>query len=208
MRQRRLQAHKSPSGKVPSTLGVFEEISVGVLAGAIAKFFTSPISNVVTRKQTAALHERSSPIRPSSNVKYILQDIYSEKGVRGFWSGYGATLILTLNPSITFLCYETSKRLLPRKYRDSPTAGQAFILAAISKAVASSIMYPMSLVKSRSQVQQKNLKNRSSRGKVYDALKQAYDAGGILGFYEGFRGEISKGPTGTSTSGSNFTHIQ
>ncbi|KAK6543926.1 hypothetical protein TWF694_000644 [Orbilia ellipsospora] len=193
IRQRRLQANISPSGKVPSTLGVFEEISVGVLAGAFAKFFTAPIANVVTRKQTAALHKGSNSTENTSDVKSILRDIYSEKGVQGFWSGYGATLILTLNPSITFLCYETSKRLLPKRYRDNPTAGQAFILAAISKAVASSIMYPMSLVKSRSQVQRKKRADSSGSGTVFDTLKEVYDAGGIMGFYEGFWGEIFKG---------------
>ncbi|KAF3906434.1 hypothetical protein ABW20_dc0105479 [Dactylellina cionopaga] len=195
MRQRRLQANVSSSGKAPKTLGVFEELSVGMLAGAFAKFFTAPIANVVTRKQTAALRKKnnSSAKNIPSEGGSVIQDIYAEKGILGFWSGYDATLILTLNPAITFFLYETFKSLLPRKYREKPTSGQTFILAAISKAVASSVMYPISMAKARSQVQQKKRKEGGGKFAIYETLKEAYMAGGIAGMYEGVRGEIFKG---------------
>ncbi|KAK6358437.1 hypothetical protein TWF730_007769 [Orbilia blumenaviensis] len=188
MRQRRLQANTPPSGRTPKTLGVFEELSIGVLSGAIAKFFTAPIANVVTRKQTAALRRVKTE---DANATKIINQIYKEKGLRGFWSGYDATLILTLNPAITFFLYETLKSLLPRKYREKPTGGQTFLLAAISKAVASSIMYPISMAKARSQVQSKE----KSKGKfaVLEVLKEAFKTGGIAGMYEGVFGEILKG---------------
>lgn len=60
--------------------------------------------------------------------------------------------MLTLNPSLTFFFFESLKRLLPRSKRDDPGARLTFLLAALSKAGASSITYPFSLAKSRSQV--------------------------------------------------------
>lgn len=60
--------------------------------------------------------------------------------------------MLTLNPSLTFFFFESLKRLLPRSKRDDPGARLTFLLAALSKAGASSITYPFSLAKSRAQV--------------------------------------------------------
>ncbi|KAJ6263291.1 hypothetical protein Dda_1853 [Drechslerella dactyloides] len=197
MRQRRLQAQAraSPSNKSPRTLGVFEELSVGVLAGATAKLFTAPMANIVTRKQIAALHkpdprlERHPDAPETSSVKGIVKSIYADRGLRGFWAGYDATLILTLNPATTFLLYETFKSLLPRRYRDRPTAGQTFILAAVAKAVASAAMYPISMAKSRSQVRRK-IGGKSS---IYGTLAEICRAGGIAAMYEGIWGEVLKG---------------
>ncbi|KAK6517863.1 hypothetical protein TWF506_005041 [Arthrobotrys conoides] len=192
MRQRRLQANTLPSGKIPKTLGVLEELSIGVLCGAIAKFFTAPIANIVTRKQTAALRRQGNKqSSEKTDENTIIKQIYEENGIRGFWSGYDATLILTLNPAITFFLYETLKSLLPRKYREKPTSGQTFLLAAISKAVASSIMYPISMAKARSQVRKKD--KASGRFPVLEVLKEAYKTGGVMGMYEGIWGEIFKG---------------
>ncbi|KAK6348370.1 hypothetical protein TWF718_006165 [Orbilia javanica] len=192
MRQRRLQANTPPSGKPPKTLGVLEELSIGVLSGAIAKFFTAPIANVVTRKQIAALQRQSTKTsQQDTNTTAIIKQIYAEKGIKGFWAGYDATLLLTLNPAITFFLYETLKSLLPREYREKPTGGQTFLLAAISKAVASSIMYPISMAKARSQVRNKD--KASGRFVVLEVLKEAYVSGGLVGMYEGVLGEIFKG---------------
>lgn len=195
MRERRLKANTLPSGKVPKTLGVAEELAVGVVAGAIAKFFTAPIANVVTRKQTAALRSKQdksdSKTNASDDMASIVQEIYKEKGVQGFWSGYDATLILTLNPAITFFLYESFKSLLPRRYREQPTGGQTFLLAAVSKAVASSIMYPISMAKARSQVQKK--RQGGGRFAIFESLLQTYKTEGFAGMYEGVFGEVLKG---------------
>lgn len=82
----------------------------------------------------------------------IIQDILSEKGIQGFWSGYSASLVLTLNPSITFFLFENLKRVvLPRHRRANPPPSLTFLLSALSKACASSITYPFSLAKARLQ---------------------------------------------------------
>jgi hypothetical protein len=150
LRRIRLQKH----GIKTTTLPVLDELAVGALAGACSKFFTTPISNIVTRKQTARLvSTRSSSSRKEPSVQEIASQIQSEKGLQGFWSGYSASLVLTLNPSITFFLYETFKRtLLPRSRRDDPGARLTFLMAAVSKAIASTITYPFSLAKTRAQV--------------------------------------------------------
>lgn len=149
MRTRRLQKH----GGHATSLPVMDELTVGALAGACSKFFTTPISNIVTRKQTAAMvAARSGSKAKQASVSEIASTIRSEKGIQGFWSGYSASLVLTLNPSITFFLYEFFTRCLPRSKRDDPGARLIFLMAAVSKAVASTITYPFSLAKTRTQV--------------------------------------------------------
>lgn len=151
VRQKRLTARGS--GK---SLPALEEIGVGMVAGAFSKFFTTPIQNIVTRKQTAAMlnGEASSTTVPAlSRTRDIAWEIKNEKGWQGFWSGYSASLVLTTNPSITMLLHKVLLRLLvPRAKQDNPGARITFLLAAISKALASTATYPFSLAKTRAQV--------------------------------------------------------
>jgi hypothetical protein len=141
------------------------------LAGSLTKLATTPIANVVTRKQAAALLASKDPDTNRSqqggfkvpNTHQIIQDILSERGLPGFWSGYSASLVLTLNPSLTFFLFETLKRaLLPRHKRAQPPASLTFLLSAISKATASSITYPFSLAKARLQAGGAAAKSSSS----------------------------------------------
>jgi hypothetical protein len=77
LREKRLRRATARGEK---TLGIVEELIVGALAGIFSRFFTTPINNVVTRKQTAGQNVANGKI-PSS--KQILKDIYNEKGITG-----------------------------------------------------------------------------------------------------------------------------
>ncbi|ELR05392.1 hypothetical protein GMDG_07375 [Pseudogymnoascus destructans 20631-21] len=146
IRSHRLDAHRSHK------LSTLDELAVGVAAGALSKLFTTPLSNIATRAQTS---------RSATSVQDIADRILKEKGIQGFWGGYSASLVLTLNPSLTFFFFESLKRLLPRSNRDDPGARLTFLPAALSKAAASSITYPFSLAKSRSQVSPAPAGNKS-----------------------------------------------
>lgn len=146
-RQRRIRARfgaQRARRHASVVLPVLDELTIGVLAGSLSKLFTTPLANIVTRKQTAA---------SSKNTREIAAQIRSEKGIKGFWSGYSATLILTLNPSITFFLNEFLKyTFLSREKRSKPSPATTFLLAALSKAAASSITYPFSMAKTRAQI--------------------------------------------------------
>lgn len=146
-RQRRIRARFGAQRARRHTsvvLPVLDELAIGVLAGSFSKLFTTPLANIVTRKQTAA---------SSKNTREIAAQIRSEKGIKGFWSGYSATLILTLNPSITFFLNALLKyTFLSQEKRSKPSPATTFLLAALSKAAASSITYPFSMAKTRAQV--------------------------------------------------------
>ena len=215
LRQSRLH-QKGTSKHLP----VLDELSVGFFAGAFAKLLTTPLANIVTRKQTLSMLSTRSPRSPtkSATVHSIAKDIYSEKGLQGFWSGYSASLVLTLNPSLTFFFYETFKRmLLPRNQRSDPPPQATFLLAAISKAIASSITYPFSLAKARAQASSKSVNTnhteiqetlekasdrttggtesgrRAVRSTVFSTIFHIARNEGISALYEGLGGEVLKG---------------
>jgi hypothetical protein len=124
----------------------------------LAKFITTPLQNIITRQQTAALvvaRDPTSTTLPDQSRKLSVRDIAlqirSERGLKGFWAGYSASVILTLNPAITFAVDNILHGLTPRSQRDKPQL--TFLIAATSKAIATAITYPVSLAKSRAQVQ-------------------------------------------------------
>ena len=124
-------------------LSALEELGVGFVAGAVTKAATTPVANVVTRMQVGAMtgaEERSG--------MDVMREVVREKGWKGLWSGYSASLVLTLNPSLTFFLFEMLKRVsLRREVREKPSAMMTFFLSAVSKSVASSVTYPFSLAK-------------------------------------------------------------
>lgn len=199
-------------------LPVAEELIIGMAAGAFAKLFTTPVSNVVTRKQTAAMlaKEPGSSVSPDLSTKDIALQIRQQKGIQGFWAGYSATLLLTLNPGLTFLLHELFQRLLLRTTKKTSTGPKStFAIAAMSKAIASAITYPLSVAKSRAQVSSKTPIERRVGGEVSkddsfhdvehkveakiqrntvvgEVLKIAREEG-LAGLYAGLAGEVLKG---------------
>jgi hypothetical protein len=146
--------------KFGNTLPVHRELGIGVVAGALSKFVTTPLQNIITRQQTAALVTARDPTsiafsgRQSNKltVKDIARQIRSERGLKGFWAGYSASLILTLNPAITFAVDNLLHGLMPSSELHKPGPQLTFLIAATSKAIATAITYPVSLAKSRAQV--------------------------------------------------------
>jgi hypothetical protein len=205
LRQTRLQARQRKHH-----LPVLDELGVGFIAGATAKLFTMPMSAIVTRLQTASVAKSKADDAPTTIS--IAKQIRAEKGILGFWSGYSATLVLTLNPSLTFFFFEKLKRILPQSKRNNPGLLATFFLAAISKALASTITYPFSLAKARIQASSKSVNtpetdnaekpgaNASTRRSeqalqrtVLGTILEIARTEGLSALYEGLQGEVLKG---------------
>ncbi|CAI7612718.1 unnamed protein product [Penicillium pancosmium] len=212
VRQKRIVARVGAAKAAKSkniVLPILDELAVGVVAGSFAKLFTTPLSNIVTRKQIAARKAGKSKDKGKDDgeelsTSDIAAQIRAEKGIRGFWSGYSATLILTLNPSITFFLNEVLKyALLSRAKRERPSAAVTFLLAALSKSAASSITYPFSLAKTRAQALSSSrsaagVKSSSSilsavTPKIVSTVGTIARTEGISALYAGLPGEVLKG---------------
>ncbi|KAG0641840.1 hypothetical protein HOY80DRAFT_882525 [Tuber brumale] len=194
--------HSRHAHKLP----IIEEILIGIAASSASKFISTPFSTIVTRKQTHAL---IYPHAKPPTITDIFHDVMREKGITGFWSGYSAGFLLTLNPTITYLLYEGLKRVAGGKQKKLK-GGETFLLAAVSKAIATGITYPLAVAKSRTQVQgeeedaaevniigkaiKKGLRRKVKRANnVVHVLVDIFKREGIAALYEGVMVEITRG---------------
>lgn len=100
---RTLHSRYSKSTSPPSTA---VELALGAIAGAVAQVFTIPVAVVTTRQQTANKAERKGLIATAREV------IDGPDGITGLWRGLKASLVLVVNPAITYGAYERLKVVL------------------------------------------------------------------------------------------------
>ena len=84
-------------------LSTATELSLGAMAGAIAQVFTIPVSVVTTRQQTQPKGDKKGLFDTGREV------IDSEDGWKGLWRGLKASLVLVVNPAITYGAYQRLK---------------------------------------------------------------------------------------------------
>ncbi|KAI2087973.1 hypothetical protein LOZ36_002473 [Ophidiomyces ophidiicola] len=128
--KRRMEAHG---------LGVLSaggRLMLGIVSEAVAKFFTAPIETVLTRRQISG---------GTRSVTDIVKKVLAKYGVSGLWAGYSASLLLTINPLITFLLNKT----LSFKAESGPLT--RLISAILSRLIATSLTYPVAVTKARMQ---------------------------------------------------------
>jgi hypothetical protein len=94
------------SNRVQTPPGTAIELSLGAVAGALAQLFTIPVSVVTTRQQTQPVSEKRGLIETGKEV------IESEDGWTGLWRGLKASLILVVNPAITYGAYQRLKDII------------------------------------------------------------------------------------------------
>lgn len=159
-------------------------LTIGSVAGALNMILTSPLSTIHTRMQTCSLTSDDKP-----TVINTAKEIVQSKGVLGLWSGLRTSLILVVNPSITFFAFETLKRylqkLLTGKAGGSISSGWLFLLGAVAKLIATMITYPLILAKTRLQTD----KERKYRGIVH-VFGQVMKQSGIFGVYAGMNSKL------------------
>lgn len=94
------------SQKTPSPPGTVVELSLGAVAGAVAQVFTIPVAVVTTRQQTQGKGEKKGMIDTARDV------VNSEDGWSGLWRGLKASLVLVVNPAITYGAYQRLKDIM------------------------------------------------------------------------------------------------
>ncbi|KAI1327837.1 mitochondrial carrier [Xylariaceae sp. FL0255] len=128
------------SKRFPVPPSTTTELLLGAVSGAIAQVFTIPVAVVTTRQQTQSKAERKGLIATAREV------VDGPDGPSGLWRGLKASLVLVVNPAITYGAYERLKTVMfPTKTRLTP--GEAFLLGAMSKAIATLVTQPLIVAK-------------------------------------------------------------
>lgn len=168
--------NKQPAG---ATISTIMELLIGAGAGALAQIFTIPVAVVTTRQQTMPLGERL-------DLKSTAMEIVQEEGWTGLWKGLKPSLVLVINPAITYGMYSRIQEVVLKAFRRKDmTPGLVFLVGALAKTLATVVTYPYIMAKVR--LQWKPSKKDAETHKPYtgaiDVLKRVYKAEGLKGWY-------------------------
>ncbi|KAI1403988.1 mitochondrial carrier [Hypoxylon fuscum] len=174
------------SQKIPAPPSTAVELILGAVAGAVAQLCTIPVAVVTTRQQTQSKADRKGLIDTAREV------IHSEDGVFGLWRGLKASLVLVVNPAITYGAYERLKgAFFPGKAR--LTAGEAFLLGAMSKALATIATQPLIVAKVGLQSKPPPQRQGKPFKGFIEVMKFIVQHEGLMGLFKGIGPQIVKG---------------
>lgn len=206
-------------GNTLAPLSTATELLLGAVAGALAQIFTIPVSVIATRQQVGRIsqqHSESSEHLPTKDAKAdesfltVARDIIDEDGVKGLWSGLKPSLVLTVNPAITYGMFERVKTLvLLAKGSMKLSPWLAFLVGALSKTLATIVTYPYIMAKVRIQARspitnddaideikqrdrEKNHRDKSRQAGAVDILIRIWQREGFFGWYQGMQAQITK----------------
>ncbi|KAJ5697202.1 hypothetical protein N7488_010886 [Penicillium malachiteum] len=174
------------SNKTPKPPGTAIELSLGAVAGAVAQIFTIPVAVVTTRQQTQPKNEKKGLIETGREV------VESEDGWSGLWRGLKASLILVINPAITYGAYQRLKDVFfPGKATLKPW--EAFFLGAMSKALATIATQPLIVAK----VGLQSRPPPARKGKPFktfgEVMRYIIENEGVMSLFKGIGPQITKG---------------
>lgn len=165
-----------------------EELLLGMVAAATSQLFTNPISVISTRQQT--IDSKGEGASTSAIVKQILKE--NNGDIRGLWRGLKVSLVLTINPSITYASYQELKRLMFSIDDFSVTgqelsARQNFSLGVLSKMISTVITQPLIISKVSLQRAGSHFTN------FQQVMFYLYKNEGLLSLWKGLRPQLAKG---------------
>ncbi|GAB1320428.1 ADP/ATP carrier protein [Madurella fahalii] len=171
------------SAAQPSTV---VELSLGAVAGALAQLFTIPVAVITTRQQTQSKEDRKGIIDTAREV------IEGEDGISGLWRGLKASLVLVINPSITYGAYERLKDVFfPGKKNLSPW--EAFALGAMSKVLATIVTQPLIVAKVGLQSKPPPARQGKPFKTFVEVMQFIIENEGALSLFKGIGPQILKG---------------
>ncbi|KAK0630549.1 mitochondrial carrier domain-containing protein [Bombardia bombarda] len=180
---RTLYLRTNKSGSQPSTV---VELSLGAFAGALAQLFTIPVAVITTRQQTQKKTDRKGFFETAQEV------IESEDGVFGLWRGLKASLVLVVNPAITYGAYERLKTIIfPGKTSLKPW--EAFVLGGMSKSLATLATQPLIVAKVGLQSRPPPARNGKPFKSFIEVMQFIIKNEGPLSLFKGMGPQIMKG---------------
>ncbi|TIB68958.1 hypothetical protein E3P77_00761 [Wallemia ichthyophaga] len=190
------------SSKINGNLSTVVELLIGAIAGDLAQIFTIPVNVIATRQQIGVQDGNTN-----ATFFSVAKQIITDDGLTGLWRGLQPSLVLSVNPAITYGAYEKlktaalSRHLSRSDGRMSPWAN--FFLGAMSKTAATIVTYPYIMAKVRvmagtpvtwrsSRTIEQDKKELKKNTGALKLLMHIYKKRGIAGWYQGMHAQIVK----------------
>ncbi|EFE37002.1 mitochondrial carrier protein, putative [Trichophyton benhamiae CBS 112371] len=190
-------------------LGTAAELALGAVAGAIAQVFTIPVAVITTRQQTQPKGEKKGLIDTGKEV------VNSEDGWSGLWRGLKASLVLVVNPAITYGAYQRLREIIyPGKNNLRPMEAfceffvkllllfsrrlstkltRYLVLGAMSKSLATIITQPLIVAKVGLQSRPPPSRKGRPFKSFVEVMSYIVEHEGTLGLFKGIGPQIMKG---------------
>ncbi len=192
------------SQTIPKPPNTATELSLGAVAGAIAQVCTIPVSVVTTRQQTQPKGDKKGLLDTGREV------VHSEDGWTGLWRGLKASLVLVVNPAITYGAYQRLRDLyFPGKTSLRPwesfcktrvsaiphrqVANSFPVLGAASKALATIFTQPLIVAKVGLQSRPPPARQGKPFKSFVEVMSYIIEHEGPLALFKGIIPQITKG---------------
>ena len=143
-------------------------LKVSMLAGMGSTVFNTPMWVISNRLMKDG----------KQSILQCVRSILQHEGISGLWKGLTASFLLVSNSVINFVLYELLKdRLLSKSVKTSIVS--YFLLAAISKAIATFVTYPILTVRTRQQL------SKDKALSPLQVVKELLRTDGVWGLYRG-----------------------
>ncbi|KAL8842677.1 MAG: hypothetical protein Q9170_000452 [Blastenia crenularia] len=170
----------------PKPPGTVMELSLGAAAAAVAQIFTIPVSVITTRQQTQPKGDKKGLLDTGKEV------IHSEDGWPGLWRGLKASLVLVVNPAITYGAYQRLREMLfPGKISLRPW--ESFVLGAASKALATIVTQPLIVAKVGLQSRTPPARQGKPFKSFLEVMSYIIEQEGPLALFKGLAPQVTKG---------------
>ncbi|KAJ4272053.1 mitochondrial thiamine pyrophosphate transporter [Fusarium torreyae] len=163
-------------------------VAAGAIAGLVSRFIVAPLDVVKIRLQlqphslsdpVAALREAPAYRGAIETLKHILK----HEGLTGLWKGnVPAELLYVCYGAVQFTTYRSTTVFLQTAFPTRlPDAAESFIAGAASGAAATSVTYPLDLLRTRFAAQGRHRVYSSLRSAIWDIKRDE----GWRGFFRG-----------------------
>mmetsp|Transcript_6747 Transcript_6747/g.7756 ORF Transcript_6747/g.7756 Transcript_6747/m.7756 type:complete len:314 (+) Transcript_6747:134-1075(+) len=179
---------------------VSHSLAIGYLAALQGLLTTLPLDVVTNRmisqgKKMSESKDKDSIVHKNTMVATFLS-VWEDEGFASFYRSLNASLILCINPAITYVVFDFIKsRVLSSKKTPTEylTTMEAFFVGAFSKAVASTVTFPAVRAKTKMTAFKKTHASAEQPPGMIETLQGIVDHGGFMALYAGIGPQISKG---------------
>lgn len=156
-----------------------QTISAGAIAGLVSRFVIAPLDVIKIRLQLQHNTATSSHRGTLATFKHILR----HEGITGFWKGnVPAEMLYVCYAAAQFTTYRSTciflQTALPTRL---PNSVESFVAGAAAGAAATSVTYPLDLLRTRFAAQGRHRVYQSIRGAIWEIKRDE----GFKGFFRG-----------------------
>ena len=169
-----------------------EHLFLGYLAAFQGNITTIPLDVTLTRRLASRKKRAASP---GNELSFFgaFQEAVEVDGFWNFYKGWMVSAILCFNPAITYVCYERIKQWLIRgRAQTQLSSFEAFIVGAISKAIATWITFPFIRCKAVLNTWSKLHKDEPVPT-MEEVFQRILKEEGVAGLFKGIYPQLTKG---------------